>query len=95
MIAARPRSFAVVLNIHIFWIWRVKRRIFFKPKKEVTSLTKDVSLLVDRFFSIGDKQDKITEDFRKLKISVDKIQTRSERIKNLDLDQKEKVENKK
>ena len=64
-------------------------------QKEVTSLTKDVSLLVDRFFSIGDKQDKITEDFRKLKISVDKIQTRSERIKNLDLDQKEKVENKK
>ena len=62
-------------------------------QKEVTSLTKDVSLLVDRFFSIGDKQDKITEDFRKLKISVDKIQTRSERIKNLDLDQKEKVEN--
>ena len=64
-------------------------------QKEVTSLTKDVSLLVDRFFSIGDKQDKITEDFRKLKISVAKIQTRSERIKNLDLDQKEKVENKK
>ena len=53
---------------------------------EVGLLGQDVSRLIDRFTNLGDKQEKISDDYRKLKISMDKVATRSERIKNLDLE---------
>ena len=55
-------------------------------QKEVGLLGQDVSRLIDRFTNLGDKQEKISDDYRKLKISMDKVATRSERIKNLDLE---------
>ena len=36
-------------------------------------LGEDVKRLTDRFSSIGNKQEKITEEFRQLNISVDKV----------------------
>ena len=40
----------------------------------------------DRFSNLGDRHEKITDDYRKLKISMDKVTNRSEKIKNLDLE---------
>lgn len=64
-------------------------------QKEVGMLGEDVSRLVDRFKTLGDRQEKASEDFRKLKTSMDKISNRSEKIKNLDLEEVEKIEKKK
>ena len=50
---------------------------------------------VIKFTSIGSKQEKITEEFRQLNISVNKVINRSEKIMNLDLDEVEKIEKKK
>ena len=64
-------------------------------QQEVGVLGEDVKRLTDRFSSIGSKQEKITEEFRQLNISVNKVIDRSEKIKNLDLDEVEKIEKKK
>ena len=64
-------------------------------QKEVGVLGEDVKRLTERFSSIGSKQEKISQEFRQLNISVDKVINRSEKIKNLDLDEIEKIENKK
>jgi len=58
-------------------------------QKEVGVLGEDVSRLIDRFTTLGDRQEKVSDDFRKLKISMDKIANRSDKIKNLDLEKKE------
>ena len=42
-------------------------------QKEVGMLGEDVSRLVDRFTTLGDRQEKVSEDFKKLKTSMDKI----------------------
>jgi DNA recombination protein RmuC len=62
---------------------------------EVGVLGEDVKRLTERFSSIGSKQEKITEEFRQLNISVNKVINRSEKIKNLDFDEVEKIEKKK
>jgi len=62
---------------------------------EVGVLGEDVKRLTERFSSIGSKQEKITEEFRQLNISVNKVINRSEKIKNLDFDEIEKIEKKK
>ena len=41
------------------------------------------------------QQEKISQEFRQLNISVEKVTNRSETIKSLDLDEIEKIENKK
>tara|TARA_B100001564_G_C20577516_1_gene641414 strand:- start:168 stop:1163 length:996 start_codon:yes stop_codon:yes gene_type:complete len=64
-------------------------------QQEVGVLGEDVKRLTDRFSSIGSKQEKITEEFRQLNISVNKVINRSEKIMNLDLDEVEKIEKKK
>ena len=50
------------------------------------------SRLIERFSNLGDRHEKITDDYRKLKISMDKVTSRSEKIKNLDLEEVEKIE---
>ena len=62
-------------------------------QKEVGLLGQDVSRLIDRFTNLGDKQEKISDDYRKLKISMDKVANRSERIKNLDLEKTPTITN--
>ena len=64
-------------------------------QQEVGVLGEDVKRLTERFSSIGSKQEKITEEFRQLNISVNKVINRSEKIMNLDLDEVEKIEKKK
>ena len=64
-------------------------------QQEVGILGEDVKRLTDRFSSIGNKQEKITEEFRQLNISVDKVINRSEKISNLDFEDLEKIEKKK
>tara|TARA_B100000929_G_C15499999_1_gene417137 strand:- start:1532 stop:2521 length:990 start_codon:yes stop_codon:yes gene_type:complete len=64
-------------------------------QQEVGALGEDVKRLTERFSSIGMKQEKITDEFRQLNISVNKVINRSEKIKNLDLDEVEKIERKK
>ena len=55
-------------------------------QKEVGILGDDVSRLIERFSNLGDRHEKITDDYRKLKISMVKVTNRSEKIKNLDLE---------
>jgi len=64
-------------------------------QQEVGILGEDVKRLTDRFSSIGTKQEKITEEFRQLNISVNKVISRSEKISNLDFEDLEKIDNKK
>ena len=64
-------------------------------QQEVGILGEDVKRLTDRFSSIGTKQEKITDEFRQLNISVNKVISRSEKISNLDFDDLEKIEKKK
>jgi DNA recombination protein RmuC len=64
-------------------------------QQEVAVLGADVKRLTERFSSIGTKQEKITEEFRQLNISVNKVISISEKIQNLDLDEVEKIERKK
>ena len=66
-----------------------------KADKEVGVLGEDVKRLTERFSSIGSKQEKVTEEFRQLNISVNKVINRSEKIMNLDLNELEKIEKKK
>ena len=63
-------------------------------QEEVGILGEDVKRLTDRFSSIGSKQEKVTEEFRQLNISVNKVINRSEKIKNLDFEDLEKIEKK-
>jgi DNA recombination protein RmuC len=63
-------------------------------QEEVGILGEDVKRLTDRFSGIGIKQEKVTEEFRQLNISVNKVINRSEKIKNLDFEDLEKIEKK-
>ena len=55
--------------------------------------------IAERFSSIDKRNTQLTEDFRKLQISVDQITRRSERIKNFEfeksLTEDKKIANKK
>ena len=64
-------------------------------QKEVGILGEDVTRLIDRFSTLGDRQEKVSEDYKKLKTSMDKIANRSEKIKNLDLEDVDKITKKK
>ena len=50
----------------------------------------DVTRFVDRVLSIDTRHSQISEDFKKLKTSMEKIQIRTSRVKNLDLEKKVK-----
>jgi DNA recombination protein RmuC len=57
-------------------------------QKEIGMIYDDVSRFAERVLSIDTRHSQISEDFRKLRISIDKIQSRASRVKNLELDKK-------
>ena len=62
-------------------------------QKEVGELYKDVSRLAERITNIDNRHSQISEDFRQVRISMEKVQKRALRIQNLDLEQKKGIEN--
>ena len=61
-------------------------------QREIGMIYDDVSRFAERVLSIDSRHSQISEDFRKLRISIDKIQSRASRVKNLDLDKKNSKE---
>ena len=57
-------------------------------QKELGMIYDDISRFADRVLSIDTRHAQITEDFSKLKISMNKIRQRAAQIQNLDLDKK-------
>ena len=68
-------------------------------QKEFGKIYEDIIRFAERFSSIDKRNTQLTEDFRKLQISVDQITRRSERIKNFEfeknLTEDKKISNKK
>lgn len=96
VIMADPDTlFAHLRNYKLIMQNREMSRLAKFLQQEVGILGEDVKRLTDRFSSIGSKQEKITEEFRQLNISVNKVMNRSEKIMNLDLEELEKIEKKK
>ena len=96
VIMADPDTlFAHLRNYKLIMQNREMSRLAKFLQQEVGVLGEDVKRLTERFSSIGSKQEKITEEFRQLNISVNKVINRSEKIKNLDFDEIEKIEKKK
>jgi len=96
VIMADPDTlFAHLRNYKLIMQNREMSRLAKFLQHEVGILGEDVKRLTDRFSSIGSKQEKITEEFRQLNISVNKVMNRSEKIMNLDLEELEKIEKKK
>ena len=96
VIMADPDTlFAHLRNYKLIMQNREMSRLAKFLQHEVGILGEDVKRLTDRFSSIGSKQEKISEEFRQLNISVNKVMNRSEKIMNLDLEELEKIEKKK
>ena len=55
-------------------------------QKEFGKIYEDILRFAERFSSIDKRNTQLTEDFRKLQISVDQITRRSERIKNFEFE---------
>ena len=55
----------------------------------------NISRFSERFTTIDKRNNQLSEDFRKLQISVDAITNRANRIKDLEFDQKDLLEAKK
>ncbi len=87
--------FAHLRNYKLIMQNREMSRLAKLLQQEVGVLGEDVKRLTERFSSIGSKQEKVTEEFRQLNISVNKVINRSEKIMNLDLNELEKIEKKK
>jgi len=62
-------------------------------QKEFGKIFEDISRFSERFSNIDKRNTQLSEDFRKLQISVDAITNRAGRIKDLEFDQKELLEN--
>ena len=62
-------------------------------QKEVGELYKDVYRLAERITNIDNRHSQISEDFRQVRISMEKVQKRALRIQNLDLEQKKGIKN--
>ena len=62
-------------------------------QKEVGELYKDVSRLAERITNIDNRHSQISEDFRQVRISMEKVQKRALRIQNLDLEEKKEIKN--
>ena len=48
---------------------------------------------IERITNIDNRHSQISEDFRQVRISMEKVQKRALRIQNLDLEQKEGIKN--
>ena len=57
-------------------------------QKEMGMLYDDITRFTERVLSIDTRYTQVTEDFSKLKISMNKIRQRASKIQNLDLDKK-------
>jgi|TARA_B110000211_G_scaffold26385_1_gene26925 DNA recombination protein RmuC len=57
-------------------------------QKEIGLIYDDVTRFVDRVLSIDTRHSQISEDFKKLRTSMEKIQNRTQRVKDLDLEKK-------
>jgi len=77
----------------------VKEKILETINIHNTTLKEDFVVIKERVSTVQKTQEQIgklaTEEFRQLNISVNKVINRSEKIKNLDLDEVEKIEKKK
>ena len=92
VIMADPNTlFSHLRNYKLIMQNREMSRLARFLQQEVGVLGEDVKRLTERFSSIGSKQEKITEEFRQLNISVNKVINRSEKIKNLDLEDIDKI----
>jgi DNA recombination protein RmuC len=61
-------------------------------QKEFGKIYEEIIRFAERFSAIDKRNTQLTEDFRKLQISVDQITRRSERVKNLEFDKKIGIE---
>ncbi len=57
-------------------------------QKEFGKIYEEIIRFAERFSAIDKRNTQLTEDFRKLQISVDQITRRSERVKNLEFEKK-------
>ncbi len=64
-------------------------------QKEFGKIFEDISRFSERFATIDKRNTQLSEDFRKLQISVDAITNRANRVKDLEFDQKDLLETKK
>ena len=55
-------------------------------QKEFAKIYDEITVFADRFSAIDKRNNQLSEDFRKLQISIDKISRRSERVKDLEFD---------
>ena len=63
-----------------------KFKLKFKNKNEIIALSFLILITIISTTYFNYSQKKITDEYRKLKVSMDKITNRSEKIKNLDLE---------
>jgi len=61
-------------------------------QKEFGKIYEEIIRFAERFSAIDKRNTQLTEDFRKLQISVDQITRRSERVKNLEFEKKIGIE---
>ena len=87
--------FPHLMNLKIFIQFKEYSRLAKFLQKEVGAVLEDTRRFGERFSNISKSQNKISQEFRELSISVEKIINRSEKIKNLDLGEVTKIENKK
>ena len=55
-------------------------------QKEFAKIYEEITVFAERFTAIDKRNNQLSEDFRKLQISIDKISRRSERVKDLEFD---------
>ena len=84
-------EFSYYLKAH-FYHWNVEGADFSQYHKLFGKIYEEIIRFAERFSAIDKRNTQLTEDFRKLQISVDKITRRSERVKNLEFDKKTGIE---
>ncbi len=61
-------------------------------QKEFSKIFEDITRFSERFSNIDKRNTQLTEDFRKLQISVDAITNRAKRVKDLEFDKKDLID---
>tara|TARA_B100000579_G_scaffold240094_1_gene196875 strand:- start:6074 stop:7144 length:1071 start_codon:yes stop_codon:yes gene_type:complete len=62
-------------------------------RKEMVKIIKDVTLLSERISEIDKWHQDISDEFKKVKTSSDKIKNKADRLENLDVEKKKEIEN--
>ena len=94
---ARSKN-VVIVSPNTLWSFLKTYRLLIQNKemyeqstliqKEIGLIYDDVTRFVDRVLSIDTRHSQISEDFKKLRISMEKIQNRTQRVKDLELEKK-------